>query len=147
MANLQSTTVPTISATTISSPKLLLNNSLTGMVEYTGYTGISDGASADIFANTGGYAQMAGLCQFFNYSSCAWFYGIFGFSISRYGLSFNNILNNASYSVAYYQDPGNVDISWLRFTNSSGCNGTEIYFSMYVNNTTSYSSPYLTRIR
>jgi len=147
MANLQSSTIPTISATTISSPKLLLNNSLTGMNEYRGYVGISNGASADIFANTGGYANMSGLCQFFNYSSCAWFYGIFGFSISRYGLNFNSILNNTSYSVAYYQDPGNANISWLRFTNSSGCNGLEMHFNLYVTNTSSYSSPYLTRIR
>lgn len=146
MANLISTTSGTLGATTITSPKMLLSNAYTATNEFTGYVAINDGASVDLICNTGGYMRMIGLCNFFNYTTGSWRYGIFEFDVSRYGLQHTPILSWGGYSVSHYQE-SNVDRNWIRFTNTSGQNGLEVHFNLRVTNVTSYESSILTRIK
>jgi len=65
--------------------------------------------------------------------------------VSRYGIQHTPILSWGSYSVSLYQE-ANVDRNWLRFTNSSGENGT-IRFNIRATNVTGYDSSILTRIK
>ena len=81
-------------------------------------------------------------------SSASWSFGMFTFQCSRYETSFTNILQSdwGGYSIANYQNPGDVNINSLRFTNSSGDSGT-FYFNFLVQNHVSESSANLTRIK
>ena len=148
MANLQATSSSELGATTITSPKMLLSNQYGGMNEWVGTVAINNGASVDLICNTSGYARTVGLCNFFNYTTGSWHYGIFEFDISRYGLQHTPILNWASgnYSVSHYQE-GNVDRNWLRFTNTSGVNGLTVYFNIRLLNSAGYESSILTRVK
>jgi hypothetical protein len=148
MANLIGTSSSELGASTITSPKMLLSNQYGGMNEWTGTVAINNGSSVDLICNVSGYARTIGLCNFFNYTTGSWFYGIFEFDVSRYGLQHTAILNWASgnYSVAHYQE-ANVDRNWLRFTNTSGVNGLEVYFNIRLLNSSGYESSILTRVK
>ena len=147
MANLIGTSSPQLSATSITSPKMLLSNQYGGMNEYTGVVAVNNGASVDLICNTGGYTRTIGLCNFFNLTTGGWLYGIFEFDVSRYGLQHTPILSSSnSYSISHFQE-GNVDRNWLRFTNTSGMNGLEVYFNIRVLNSTGYESAILTRVK
>ena len=148
MANLISTTVPTISATEIASPLTLMDTG-NGMIEYAGSVFLSDGASVDIITNNSGYSRMVGTGHFMAVrSASSWSFGMFSFQCSRYETSITNLLQSdwGGYSIANYQNPSNVDINSLRFTNSSGDSGT-FYFNFLVQNHVSESSANLTRIK
>jgi hypothetical protein len=148
MANLIATSSPQLTATSITSPKMLLSNSLGGMNEWTGTAVINNGASVDLICNVNGYVRTVGLCNFFNFTTGQWNYGIFEFDISRYGLQHTPILSwgSGNYSVSHYQE-GNVDRNWLRFTNTSGQNGLTVYFNIRILNSAGYESSILTRVK
>lgn len=148
MANLQATSSSELTASTITSPKMLLSNQYGGMNEYVGTVAINNGASVDLICNVSGYARTVGLCNFFNYTTGSWFYGIFEFDISRYGLQHTPILSwtSGNYSVSHYQE-SNVDRNWLRFTNTSGVNGLLLYFNIRILNSAGYESSILTRVK
>ena len=148
MANLQATTSGTLSATQISSPINTLNAS-SMMMEYAGSTSMANSAAINLICNTGGYARMIGTVYFMAVrNSTSWSFGMFSFETSRYGTGYSNILQSdwGGYSCANYQDPNNVDVNYLQFTNSSGDSGT-FYFNVLIENTTSVTSSYLTRIK
>jgi hypothetical protein len=148
MANLISTTSSELTATSITTPKLLLSNAYGAMNEWTGTATVNNGASVDLICNGSGYMRTIGLCNFFNYTTGSWFFGIFEFDVSRYGLIHTPILNwtSGNYSVSHYQET-NVDRNWLRFTNTSGVNGLTIYFNVRVLNSAGYDSTILTRVK
>jgi hypothetical protein len=147
MANLVASSSSELSATSITSPKMLLSNSFNGMNEYTGVVAINNGASVDLICNTSGYVRTIGLCNFFNLTTGGWLYGIFEFDVSRYGLNHTPILSSSSsYSVAHFQE-GDVNRNWLRFTNTSGMNGLEVYFNIRILNSAGYESSILTRVK
>ena len=148
MANLIGSTAPTISATQISSPLTLMETG-NGMIEYSGSVFLNNGSSVDIITNNSGYSRMVGMGHFMAVrSSASWSFGMFTFQCSRYETSFTNILQSdwGGYSIANYQNPGDVNINSLRFTNSSGDSGT-FYFNFLVQNHVSESSANLTRIK
>lgn len=148
MANLIETSAPTISANQITSPLTYLSTS-NGMIEYAGSIFLNNGATADIITNNSGYARMLGLGYFTAIrSSTSWSFGMFSFQCSRYETTVSGILSSdwGGYSTSGYQNPGNVDINSLRFTNSSGDSGT-FYFNILVQNHVSVSSSVLTRIK
>ena len=146
MANLIATTSSELTATSITSPKMLMSNSYGAMNEWTGTSVVNNGSSVDLICNTSGYMRTIGLCNFFNYTTGSWFYGIFEFDISRYGLQHTPILSWGTYSVSHYQE-SNVDRNWLRFTNNSGVNGLTIYFNIRILNSAGYESSILTRVK
>lgn len=148
MANLQATSSSQLTASTITSPKMLMSNAYGAMNEYVGTVAVNNGASVDLICNTSGYSRTVGLCNFFNYTTGSWFYGIFEFDVSRYGLQHTPILNwiSNNYSVSHYQE-SNVDRNWLRFTNTSGVNGLTIYFNIRILNSSGYESSILTRVK
>jgi hypothetical protein len=148
MANLIATTSSELTATSITSPKMLLSNSYAAMNEWVGTATINNGSSVDLICNVSGYARTIGLCNFFNYTTGTWHYGIFEFDISRYGLQHTPILNwvSGNYSVAHHQE-ANVDRNWLRFTNTSGQNGLTVYFNIRILNSSGYESSILTRVK
>ena len=127
---------------------MLLSNSLGGMNEWTGTAVINNGSSVDLICNVNGYVRTVGLCNFFNFTTGQWNYGIFEFDISRYGLQHTPILSwgSGNYSVSHYQE-GNVDRNWLRFTNTSGQNGLTVYFNIRILNSAGYESSILTRVK
>jgi hypothetical protein len=148
MANLISTSSPELSATSISSP-ITQNNGTNPMIEYAGSVFISNGGTANLIANTSGYVRMVGIGHFMAVrTSTSWSFGMFSFHTSRYGTSYSNLLESdwGGYSCSNYQDPNNVEINYLRFTNSSGDSGT-FYFNILFENTVSVSSSILTRIK
>lgn len=148
MANLQASTSDTLSATSISSLINILNAS-SMMMEYVGSTSMANNTSINLIGNTGGYSRMIGTVYFMAVrNSTSWSFGMFNFETSRYGTGYSNILQSdwGSYSCANYQDPGNVDINYLQFTNNSGDSGT-FYFNVLIENTTSVTGSYLTRIK
>ena len=146
MANLIGTSSSQLSATSITSPKMLLSNQYGGMNEWTGTAAINNGSSVDLICNVSGYARTIGLCNFFNFTTGTWRYGIFEFDVSRYGLQHTPILSWGDYSVSHYQEC-NVDRNWLRFTNTSGQNGLTIYFNIRILNSAGYESSILTRVK
>jgi hypothetical protein len=146
MANLIATTSSELTATSITSPKMLSSNSYLGMNEWVGSTAINNGSSVDLICNVSGYARTVGLCNFFNFTTGTWRYGIFEFDVSRYGLQHTSILADGAYSVSHYQE-ANVDRNWLRFTNTSGQNGLTIYFNIRILNSAGYESSILTRVK
>jgi hypothetical protein len=148
MANLQASSSGTLSATQISSPINTLNAG-SMMMEYAGSTSMANSAAINLIGNTGGYARMIGTVYFMAVrNSTSWSFGMFSFETSRYGTGYTNILQSdwGSYSCANYQDPGNVSINYLQFTNNSGDSGT-FYFNVLIENTTSVTGSYLTRIK
>jgi hypothetical protein len=146
MANLIATTSSELTATSITSPKMLMSNSYGAMNEWTGTAAVNNGSSVDLICNTSGYMRTIGLCNFFNFTTGTWRYGIFEFDVSRYGLQHTPILSWGDYSVSHYQE-GNVDRNWLRFTNTSGQNGLTIYFNIRILNSSGYESSILTRVK
>jgi hypothetical protein len=146
MANLIATTSSELTATSITSPKMLMSNTYGAMNEWTGTAAINNGSSVDLICNVSGYARTIGLCNFFNYTTGSWYYGIFEFDVSRYGLQHTSILSSGTYSVSHYQE-GNVDRNWLRFTNNSGVNGLTVYFNIRILNSSGYESSVLTRVK
>lgn len=148
MANLITTTSPELSANSISSP-ITQNNGTYAMLEYAGSVFISNGSSADIIGNFSSYVRMIGIGHFMAIrNSSSWTFGMFSFNTSRYGTGYSNLLESdwGGYSISNYQDPGNVDRNYLRFTNSSGDSGT-FYFNLLIENTVTVSSSVLTRIK
>ena len=146
MANLIATTSSELTATSITSPKMLMSNTYGAMNEWTGTAAINNNSSVDLICNVSGYARTIGLCNFFNYTTGTWRYGIFEFDVSRYGLQHTSILSYGGYSVSHYQE-ANVDRNWLRFTNTSGQNGLTIYFNIRILNSSGYESSILTRVK
>ena len=147
MANLLATTSPQLTATSIVSPNTTNNGNLS-MIEYSGSVFISNGSSADIITNNSGYARMVGIVHFMAVrNASSWTFGMFSFTTSRYGTSFNNLLQSdwGSYSCTNAQ-AANVDINSLRFINNSGDSGT-FYFNVLLEHTVSHSSSALTRIK
>jgi hypothetical protein len=148
MANLIGTTSPTISATQITSPLTFMNTG-NGMIEFRGSTFLSNGGTADIITNSSGYSRMVGLGYFTGImSASSWTFGHFTFQCSRYETSYANILQSdwGGYSIANYQDPGNVNINSVRFTNSSGDSGT-FHFTLLIQNHVGGTSSITTRIK
>jgi hypothetical protein len=148
MANLVSTSVPTITATQITSPLTYISTS-NGMIEYAGYIFLSNNSTTDIITNNSGYSRMVGLGYFTAIrTSTSWSFGMFNFQCSRYETTVSNLLQSdwGGYSTSGYQNPSDVNINSLRFTNSSGDSGT-FYFNILVQNHVSVSSSVLTRIK
>jgi hypothetical protein len=148
MATLIGTTSTTVSATQITSPLTYMDTG-NGMIEYTGSVFLNNNATVDILTNNSGYARMVGLGYFTGImTSTSWTFGHFTFQCSRYETSYTNILQSdwGGYSIANYQNPGNVDINSVRFTNSSGDSGT-FYFNFLVQNHVTETSNNLTRIK
>jgi hypothetical protein len=148
MANLISTTAPTISASLITSPLTYMETG-NGMIEYAGSVFLNNNGSVDILTNNSGYSRVVGLGYFMAVrSSSSWSFGHFSFQCSRYETSYTNLLESdwGGYSIANYQNPGNVDINSVRFTNTSGDSGT-FYFNFLLQNHVSESSANLTRIK
>jgi hypothetical protein len=81
-------------------------------------------------------------------TSTSWSFGMFNFQCSRYETTVSNLLQSdwGGYSTSGYQNPNDVSINSLRFTNSSGDSGT-FYFNILVQNHVSVSSSVLTRIK
>jgi len=148
MATLTATSSPQLTATSITSPKMLLSNTFGAMNEYSGIVVITIGASVDLICNSGGYMRTIGLCNFFTLTNGQWHYGIFEFDVSRYGLQHTPILNwpGSHYSVSHFQE-ANVDRNWLRFNNTSGLIGIECYFNIRILNSSNYDSTVLTRVK
>lgn len=148
MAILISTTAPTVSASTILSPLTFMQTG-NGMIEFRGSTFLSNGGTADIITNTSGYSRMVGLGYFTGImSATSWTFGHFTFQCSRYETTYINLLQSdwGGYSIANFQDPGNVNVNSARFTNSSGDSGT-FYFTLLIQNHVGGTSPVTTRIK
>ena len=148
MATLIGTASTTVSATQITSPLTLMSTG-NGMIEFRGSTFLSNGGTADIITNSSGYSRMVGLGYFTGImSASSWTFGHFTFQCSRYETSYTNLLQSdwSGYSIANYQDPGNVSINSARFTNSSGDSGT-FYFTLLIQNHVGGTSPITTRIK
>jgi hypothetical protein len=119
------------------------------MIEFRGSTFLSNGGTADIITNSSGYSRMVGLGYFTGImSASSWTFGHFTFQCSRYETTYTNLLQSdwGGYSIANYQDPGNVSINSARFTNSSGDSGT-FYFTLLIQNHVGGTSPITTRIK
>ena len=148
MATLTNVTGTTITATQITSP-ITQNGGNNAMLEFAGSVALSNNGSVNLMGNSGGYSRMIGQVYFMAVrNSTSWSFGMFGFETSRYGTGYTTFLQSdwGSFSCANYQDPNNVDINYLQFTNNSGDSGT-FYFNVLIENTTSTSSSYLTRIK
>lgn len=148
MATLTTISAPTISASSITSPLTYMDTG-NGMIEYAGSVFLNNNGSVDIITNNSGYARVVGLGYFMAVrSSTSWSFGHFTFQCSRYGTGYTNIMESdwGGYSISNYQDPNNVDINSVRFTNTSGDSGT-FYFTFLLQNHVSESSSYLTRIK
>ena len=148
MATLIGTTSTTVSATQITSPLTFMNTG-NGMIEFRGSTFLSNGGTADIITNSSGYSRMVGLGYFTGImSASSWTFGHFTFQCSRYETSYANILQSdwGGYSIANYQDPGNVNVNSVRFTNSSGDSGT-FHFTLLIQNHVGGTSSITTRIK
>ena len=147
MASLQGTSSGTISATTISSPLMYCSGS-NAFIEFTGSVSINNGVTINLLRNDSGYGKMIGFCNYSANTTNANYYGIFTFSISRYGLEgVSSILNNSpnGLSTSYYQE-GDPQLNWIQFTNNTGYNGT-FYFNIRAGSTVGYTSTYLTRVK
>jgi hypothetical protein len=123
MANLQNTTVPTLTATSGSSAIYSLNTTSGALQQWGGQPYIispyydSVNNYVNLIANTNGYAWITGFCQFIGYQSY-FTTQQFWFGLSRYGLQTTSGPSNDQLVVpVHYQDPGNPDINWLRLVN------------------------------
>lgn len=148
MANLIGTSAPTISATQITSPLTYMDTG-NGMIEYSGSIFLSNNGSVDILTNNSGYSRMVGLGYFMGImSASSWTFGHFTFQCSRYETTATNLLASdwGGYTITNYQNPSNVDINSVRFTNTSGDSGT-FYFNFLIQNHVTETSGNLTRIK
>ncbi len=94
MANLIGTTSPQLTASSISSP-ITQNNGNYAMIEYGGSAFISNNSSVNLITNNSGYVRMIGIVHFMAVrSASSWTFGMFSFTTSRYGTSFNNLLQS-----------------------------------------------------
>jgi hypothetical protein len=146
MATLQATTIPALTATSVTSP-LTYDSGTYAMLEWAGSTSLANNASADIICNTSGYARMIGTCYFMAVrSSTSWSFGMFSFSVSLYGVLSSTQLQSdwGSFSLSHYNESYNNN--WLRFTNDSGDSGT-FYFNVLLENAVGSNSNILTRIK
>ena len=146
MATLQTTTAPTVSASNITSP-LAYNNGSLALIEYSGVISININSSVDLITNNSGYGRMTGYGYFVGATTAANPYGYFSFGVSRYGVLSTNLisLSSGNYSLSNFQDPNNVDINSLRFTNNYS-SGT-YSFSLIIQAAMSATSNVLTRIK
>lgn len=148
MATLTTISAPTITASSITSPLTYMDTG-NGMIEYTGSVFLNNNGSVDIITNNSGYSRVVGFGYFMGVmSASSWTFGHFSFQCSRYETSYTNLLQSdwGGYSISNYQNPSNVDINSVRFTNTSGDSGT-FYFTFLLQNHVSESSSYLTRIK
>jgi hypothetical protein len=148
MANLVATTATTLSSTVVSSPITTLTHSY-AVREFGGSVYINAGSSSDILLNTDGYTRLVG--NLYVSSALAGISNMFAiadFHVSRYGVGYETRLISdwGSYSLSHYQDPGNVNNNYLRFTNTNGVGGT-FYFAITVNSVAPSTSSVLTRIK
>lgn len=148
MANLVSTTCTSLTSNVISAPLAFITSD-GSQKEFSGMVSLSNGGSADIITNEGGYILMNGTVHFYGMmDGMAWTFGIFDFQLSRYGIGQSNILVSdwGSFALSHYQNPSNVNINSLRFTNNNGFGG-DFYFAVVTNQFTTVSSSALTRIK
>lgn len=146
MANLQSTTIPALTSTNVTSP-FTYDSGNAAMIEYAGSASIANGAYVDVICNTSNYARMIGTCYFMAVrSSTSWSFGMFSFSVSLYGLVYSTQLQSdwGGFTPSHYSE--SYSNNWLRFTNSSGDSGT-FYFNVLIENAVGSSSNILTRIK
>lgn len=124
MASLQGTTVTTFNATTSASASSILNSAVGSVQQWAGYVGVPtpyyepSNNFVNLIGNNNGYAWIMGYISIpanQSYNSCHDFW----FALSRYGLK---TLAGATFdglmSLSHYQDPNNVDINYLRLTNT-----------------------------
>jgi hypothetical protein len=145
MANLVDTSLTTLSASNISSPKIL-NTSSHAIKEYVGSIYLTNNQSVDLFGNADTWVRLPGMCNFYGEMvSMAWTFGIFDFNISYYGLVQNVIMNSdvGAYTLAHYSESSANN--YLRFTNTAGQAGT-FYFSITTPGFSTILTP-LTRIK
>jgi len=124
MASLQATTVTTLSATTSATASSILNTSAGSVQQWAGYVGVPtpffepSNNFVNLIGNNNGYAWITGYIsipanQSYNSSHDFWF------ALSRYGLktlagsTFDGLM-----TLSHFQDPGNVNINYLRLTNT-----------------------------
>lgn len=124
MASLQTTTVTTLSATTSATASSILNTSAGSVQQWAGYVGVPtpfDQPSnnfVNLLGNNNGYAWIVGYIsipanQSYNSTHDFWF------ALSRYGLktlagsTFDGLM-----TLSHVQDSGNVNINYLRLTNT-----------------------------
>jgi hypothetical protein len=147
MANLVATTSGTVSATTLTSPKMLCGGA-NAFIEYVGSISINNGVTIDLLRNDSGYGKMIGFCNYTAELSGGRYSGIFTFSISRYELEgVNSILNNTPNGLSTsYRQESDPQLNWIQFTNNTGQNGT-FYFNIRSGATVGFTSTYLTRVK
>jgi hypothetical protein len=124
MASLQATTVTTLSATTSATASSILNTSAGSVQQWAGYVGVPtpffepSNNFVNLIGNNNGYSWITGYVsipanQSYNSSHDFWF------ALSRYGLktlagsTFDGLM-----TLSHFQDPGNVNINYLRITNT-----------------------------
>jgi hypothetical protein len=147
MANLIGSTAPTISATQITSPLTYMDTG-NGMIEYAGSAVLANNGSVDILTNNSGYSRMVGLGFFTGImSASSHTFGHFTFQCSRYETTATNLLSSdwGGYTITNYQNPSDVNINSVRFTNTSGDSGT-FYFNFLIQKHVSETAA-ITRIK
>jgi hypothetical protein len=113
MATLQSTTIPALTSTSVTSP-YTFNSGGYAMIEWAGSTSLANNAYADVICNTSGYARMVGTCYFMAVrSSTSWSFGMFSFSVSLYGVISSTQLQSdwGSFSLSHYNESYNAPCS------------------------------------
>jgi hypothetical protein len=124
MASLQATTVTTYSATTSATASTILNTTAGSVQQWAGYVGVPtpyyepSNNFVNLIGNNNGYAWITGYVsipanQSYNSTHDFWF------ALSRYGIktttgaTFDGLM-----TLSHFQDPGNVNINYLRVTNT-----------------------------
>ena len=124
MASLQGTTVTTYSATTSATASTILNTTAGSVQQWAGYVGVPtpyyepSNNFVNLIGNNNGYAWITGYVsipanQSYNSTHDFWF------ALSRYGIktttgaTFDGLM-----TLSHFQDPGNVNINYLRVTNT-----------------------------
>jgi hypothetical protein len=157
MASLQATTVTTYSATTSATASTILNTTAGSVQQWAGYVGVPtpyyepSNNFVNLIGNNNGYAWITGYVsipanQSYNSTHDFWF------ALSRYGIktttgaTFDGLM-----TLSHFQDPGNVNINYLRVTNTY--NASWAYGNYHVcatiftgSSNSSVISSYLTRI-
>ena len=124
MASLQATTVTTYSATTSATASTILNTTSGSVQQWAGYVGVPtpyyepSNNFVNLIGNNNGYAWITGYVSIpanQSYTSTHDFW----FALFRYGIktttgaTFDGLM-----TLSHYQDPGNVNINYLRVTNT-----------------------------
>ena len=155
MASLQATTVTTYSATTSATASTILNTTAGSVQQWAGYVGVPtpyyepSNNFVNLIGNNNGYAWITGYVsipanQSYNSTHDFWF------ALSRYGIktttgaTFDGLM-----TLSHFQDPGNVNINYLRVTNTY--NASWAYGNYHLNMTVftpvnAITSSYLTRV-